>query len=65
MQEINKFKLRLQNVKKDVVEYRMSMTQAKQLLKEIEGLLIQKEKPLEVVINAPAETTRIIDGGHL
>ena len=65
MQEINKFKLRLQNVKKDVVEYRMSMTQAKQLLKEIEDLLIQKEKPLEVVINAPAETTRIIDGGHL
>jgi len=65
MLEINKLRLRLQNVKKDVVEYRMSITQANRLLKEIDDILVQKEKPLEVVINAPAETTRIIDGGHL
>jgi hypothetical protein len=52
-----------------VIECRLSLSEAKQLLKEVEILLDEierlKQKPPEVVVNAPAEITRIIDGGHL
>ena len=64
MREINKLRSRLTNVQRNVTEYRMSVTEAKTLLKEIDDLLKPKEKPPEVVVNEPAIITRIIDGGH-
>jgi hypothetical protein len=67
MSAVNKLRARLKN--KDVVEYRIALSEAKQLLGEIEGLIDEverlKQKPPEVVVNAPAVITRIIDGGHL
>lgn len=63
MSEIEKLRARLKNVQRNVTEYRMTVTEAKELLKEIDVLLKPKEKPLEVVVNETATTTRIIDGG--
>jgi hypothetical protein len=69
MSAVNRLRARLKNVSKDVVEYRIALSEAKQLLKEVEILLDEierlKQKPPEVVVNAPAVITRIIDGGHL
>jgi uncharacterized protein YpiB (UPF0302 family) len=65
MSEIIKLRTRLKNVQKNVIEYRMTVVEAKNLLKEIDVLLtVKEEKPLpQVVLNEPAERTRIIDGG--
>ena len=65
MSEIDRLRTRLKNVQKNVTEYRMTVTEAKDLLKEIDELLKPKEKPPQVVVNEPTVTTRIIDGGHL
>jgi len=63
MAEIDRLRIRLKNVQKNVTEYRMTVTEAKGLLKEIDELLKPKEKPPEVVVNETAVITRIIDGG--
>lgn len=64
MSEITKLRTRLKNVQKNVTEYRMTVVEAKNLLREIDILLtVKEEKPPQVVLNEPAERTRIIDGG--
>lgn len=64
MTEFEKLKHRLKNVGKNTTEYRMSVTEARNLVKEIEAILKPKEKPQdEVVLNEPTVITRIIDGG--
>lgn len=65
MSEIDRLRTRLKNVQKNVTEYRMTVTEAKDLLREIDELLKSKEKLPQVVVNEPAVTIRIIDGGHL
>jgi hypothetical protein len=69
MSAVNRLRARLKNVSKDVVVYRIALSEARQLLDEIERLINEverlKQKPPEVVVNAPAVITRIIDGGHL
>lgn len=66
MSEIEKLRTRLKNVQKNVTEYRMTVLEAKNLLKEIDALLVIEEKPpLQVALNAPAVITRKIDGGQL
>lgn len=65
MSEITKLRTRLKNVQRNVTEYRMTVTEAKELLKEIDSLSTYKkqEEPQKVVVNEPAVITRIIDGG--
>lgn len=64
MSEIAKLRQRLSNVNKRVVEYRMTVDEAKALLKEIDTVTKeQKQEPLRVVVNEPAIITRIMDGG--
>lgn len=64
MSEINKLRQRLGNVKKNVVEYRMTVAEAKALLAEIDVLLVPPviEKPAEEdVLSTPY--FQIMDGG--
>lgn len=64
MSEVEKLRTRLKNVQKNVTEYRMTVVEAKNLLKEVDILLIEKEKPpLQVALNEPTVITRILDGG--
>ena len=63
MSEIDRLRTRLKNVQRNVTEYRMTVTEARELLYEIDILSKPKEKPPEVVVNEPATITRIIDGG--
>ena len=64
MNEINKLRARLKNVQKNVIEYRMTVSEAKELLKEIDVLLKQEKPPQQVALNEPAvRTTQILDGG--
>jgi hypothetical protein len=64
MTEIEKLKFRLSHVRRGVTEYRMTVNEAQGLVKEIDALIAKQEKPhVEVVLNEPAITTRIIDGG--
>ena len=65
MSEVAKLRTRLKNVQKNVTEYRMTVIEAKNLLKEIDVLLtVKEEKPSQqVALNEPTERTRIIDGG--
>ena len=65
MSEVDRLRARLKNVQQNVTEYRMTVAEAKELLREIDELLKIKEKPLQVVVNEPAIITRIIDGGAL
>ena len=65
MSQVDKLRTRLKNVQRNVQEYRMTIDEAKELLKEIDELSKIKEKPPQVVVNAPTIITRIIDGGHL
>lgn len=62
MNEINKLRARLKNVGKTVIEYRMTVDEANNLLAEIDMLL--KPKP---VIQPPDTTVvtwpKIFDGG--
>jgi len=65
MSEIARLRARLKNVQKNVTEYRMTVAEAKNLLKELDVLLTKKEEkpPIQVVRDDPVERTRIIDGG--
>lgn len=64
MSEIARLRQRMSNVNKNVKEYRMTVDEAKNLLAEIDALLVQEEKPqIEEVVNEPAIITRIMDGG--
>jgi len=65
MSEVAKLRTRLKNVQKNVTEYRMTVVEAKNLLKEIDVLLtVKEEKPSpQVALNEPAIITRILDGG--
>jgi len=64
MSEIAKLRQRLSNVNKRVTEYRMTVDEAKALLKEIDTVTEeQKQEPPQVVVNEPAIITRIMDGG--
>ena len=65
MSEVDRLRTRLKNVQRNVTEYRMTVAEAKELLREIDELLKIKEKPLQVVVNEPAVINRIIDGGAL
>lgn len=63
MSEIIKLRKRLVNVNRNVTEYRMTVIEAKALLKEIDELINQKQEPQPVVVNEPVIITRIMDGG--
>ena len=66
MSEITKLRARLKNVQRNITEYRMTITEAKALLVEIDEIsrpAAPKEKPHEVVVNEPTIITRITDGG--
>lgn len=66
MHEIEKLRRRLKNIGKHTTEYRMTVIEANALVAEFDELRKQQEKPhIEVVLNEPAVTTRIIDGGAL
>lgn len=62
MSEIVRLRTRLNNVQRNVTEYRMTVTEARNLLKEIESLQKQ-EKPQPAVVVEPVTMTRIMDGG--
>ena len=69
MHEIEKLKQRLKNVNPNVTEYRMTVTEARNLVKEFEDLQTQlkvlQEKPPEVVVKevVPITRTIVMDGG--
>ena len=63
MSEIAKLRKRLSNVNKNVTEYRMTVVEAKELIKEIDELLKSKEKPQQEAIIEPTTIIRIMDGG--
>ena len=64
MNEIDKLKFRLQNVGKHVTEYKMTITEAKALVAEIDNL--SKKQVVIEKVTAPTEVTRgILDGGTL
>lgn len=64
MQEINKLRQRLKNVKKNVTEYRMTVAEANRLISEIDALEQKlQEKSLPATVNEPVIATRTIDGG--
>jgi len=64
MSEIDRLRQRLKNVQRNVTEYRMTVAEARKLLKEIEDLQKQeKPKQAEVVVSEPVVITRIMDGG--
>lgn len=70
MKEYEKLKTRLANAGHQAQEYRMSMTEARSLLAEIERLIQgmpepQQEQPQPVVVHEPVPRTRTIDGGSL
>jgi hypothetical protein len=64
MDEIAKLRVRLKNVQKNVTEYRMTVSEAKSLLQEIDDLI----KPAAAEKHAPVVAeqviiTRVLDGG--
>jgi len=65
MSEVARLRARLKNVQRNVIEYRMTVSEARNLLKEIDVLLtVKEEKPtVEVAPSEPAIRTRTIDGG--
>lgn len=64
MKEITRLRSRLKNIQKNVVEYRMTVVEAKALLQEIDNLLKPSvvEKPPVVVLEEKLQS-RILDGG--
>lgn len=67
MNQIGRLRQRLKNVERNVVEYRMTVKEAKELLLEIDELL---NRDMTVIMKPPAEqevgTSRnIVDGGVL
>jgi hypothetical protein len=65
MSEIAKLRQRLQNVSKNVTEYRMTVVEARSLIAEIDELLKPKIEPVKEAIKAPTTIIRIMDGGTL
>lgn len=65
MHEINKLRQRLRNVGRNVNEYRMTVEEAKSLVKEIEELERQLQvKPKEIIVMKDAPViARNLDGG--
>jgi predicted transcriptional regulator len=63
MSEINKLRQRLKNINKNVTEYRMTVSEAKALISEIDELLKPDIEPAKEAIVAPTVITRILDGG--
>lgn len=63
MDEIQKLRKRLKNVQKNVSEYRMTVTEAKELLNEIDILLVPEKQLAQIVVSPPVVVNRIIDGG--
>lgn len=65
MREIDKLKKRLKNVNPNVTEYRMTIAEARNLIKEFDDL--QKPVVVEKVITQPTPIVReiIMDGGSL
>jgi hypothetical protein len=65
MQEIDKLRQRLKNIQRNVTEYRMTVTEAKDLVKEFELLEEQlKHKPTTVEVPVRAVVNpHILDGG--
>ncbi len=61
MIEIEKLRKRLRNVNKNVVDYKMTMAEAKNLLFEIDTLL---KPPAPTPVAAPTEIAKqVMDGG--
>jgi hypothetical protein len=63
MAEINKLRTRLKNVQKNVVEYRMTIAEAFDLLKEIDELLIPKVVDEVHIVEQPVSVIKVVDGG--
>lgn len=63
MSEITKLRVRLKNAAKNVKEYRMSISEAKTLLVEIDELLKPEELPIEAIPEKRIAVTRVLDGG--
>jgi len=63
MSEVGKLRQRLQNVNKNVTEYRMTVVEARALIVEIDELLKPKIEPVKEAIKAPTVIKRIMDGG--
>jgi len=61
--EIEKLRTRLKNISKGVPEYRMTVTEARNLLTEIDALVEQAKKPAQVVVKEVSTTPKILDGG--
>lgn len=62
MSEIAKLRQRLQNVNKNVTEYRMTVVEARALLTEVDELLKPRVEPPKEA-DKPIVITRIMDGG--
>lgn len=65
MREIERLRVRLKNIQKNVVEYRMTVTEARALLQEIDNLQAKSavvEKPATIVVEEKPQP-RILDGG--
>ena len=64
MTEIEKLKFRLKNTNKNSVEYKMSISEAKALIQEIEMLENRSTKIIEPIIESSKEPVyKILDGG--
>ena len=66
MNQIERFRLRINNASKNAKEYRMTILEAKELLAEIDNITILKKEPVStdiMVDKVPRPITRIIDGG--
>jgi len=63
MYEINKLRTRLKNIQRNVTEYRMTVTEAQDLLKEIDDLLTPKLPEEIPVVESHPTLVRILDGG--
>jgi hypothetical protein len=62
MNEIEKLRFRMKNVQKNVTEYRMTVTEARRLLTEIDQL--QKVNIIEIpAVVEKTQQIRIMDGG--
>lgn len=63
MLETEKLRARLKNVARGVTEYRMTVSEAKALLTEIDEMQNRVTVPLIQKHETEAITTRIMDGG--
>jgi hypothetical protein len=64
MFEIDKLRQRLKNVSRNVIEYKMTITEARALVKEFDDLQVKlNSKPQPVVEEKPIVHIQILDGG--